>query len=107
MTRKRSFFVLYDVKCELADVYQALKEERLDPRRGNAMIRALREIAVLIEGERAERRLSVLDEKIAVLRQMLGGTPLEELPEWARLPVIEHGAIAVRRDDPDVLDDPV
>jgi hypothetical protein len=100
---RRSFHVLYDVRCELAEVYDALKRETLDPRRGNAMIRALSEIAALIEQERVERRMSVLDQKIAVLRQLLGGTPLEQLPEWARLPVIQGGAIEVR-EQPDVLD---
>jgi hypothetical protein len=100
---RRSFFVLYDVKCELAEVYHAVKSGALEPKRGNTMIRALSELAQLIEQERSERRLSVLDQKIGVLRQMLEGTPLEQLPSWIKLPVIEHGAIAVR-EERDLLD---
>ena len=101
---RRSFLTLHDVRMELARCYHDLREGRIDPKRGNVMIGALRSVAAIMEQERAEMRMNILDAKIAVLRQIMDGETLDSLPKWARLPVIEHGAIRV--DAPDILDDP-
>jgi hypothetical protein len=101
---RRLFLTLHDVRMELARCYHDLREGRLETKRGNAMVAALRSVAMIMEQERAEQRLSILDAKIAALRMIVDGETLENLPRWARLPVIEHGAIRV--DAPDILDDP-
>src|SRR4051812_33633496 len=60
-----------------------------------AVIDGLRRLAGLREALEQEQRLERIDEKLALLREMTNGTPLDRIPGWEKIRVsVPLGAIA-------------
>ena len=60
-----------------------------------AVIDGLRRLAELRDALTSEQRLGRIDEKLALLREMANGTPLDGIPGWEKIRVsVPLGAIA-------------